>query len=119
MGYAATPLPAARIYLPNTTRTLGGATGWTTPLIVQSATATSMTVSWYRFSDGVLVTQQALPFTQVGSALRIDPRDVPALADNTQYAVVVDGIGGTVDAIVIELATGGDSAMIYEGFSGP
>ena len=35
------------------------------------------------------------------------------------YAVVADGIGGRIDAIVIELATGGDNAMIYEGFPAP
>src|SRR5206468_934057 len=67
MGYSAAATPSARVWMPNTTRTLGGATGWTTPVIIQSVTATSVTLSWYRFSDGVLVATQALPFSQVGS----------------------------------------------------
>jgi hypothetical protein len=33
--------------------------------------------------------------------------------------VVADGIGGAIDGIVIELATGGDHALIYEGFTSP
>lgn len=64
------------------------------------------------------VTTQTLAITS-GSAIRIDPRSVSALSDDTQYAVVADGIGGRIDAIVIELATGGDNAMIYEGFPAP
>jgi len=31
----------------------------------------------------------------------------------------VTALGGTVVAIVEELASGGDSAMIYEGFAAP
>ncbi len=120
MGYSAAAVPAPRVWLPNTTRTLGGATGWSTPVIVQSVTATSVTLSWYRFSDGALVTTQSLPFTQVGMALRVDPRDVPQLADGTQYSVVADGNGGSIVGIVTELNfQGGDGAMIYEGFSAP
>ena len=119
MGYTATSSPWPRIFMPNTTRTLGGPTGWTTPVIVQSATATSVTLSWYRFSDGVLVTQQTIGVAP-GAAFRVDPRDVAALADNTQYAVVADGIGGDIVGIVTELSfQGGDGAMIYEGFPGP
>jgi hypothetical protein len=118
MGYAATPSPSARTFFPNVTRTLGGSTGWSTPIVVQSAGATSVVLKWYRFTDGVLVTTQTLPITP-GSALRVDPRDVSALTDNTQYSVVADGTGGAIDGIVIELATGGDSAMIYEGFNSP
>src|SRR5205085_12096461 len=91
MGYTASSTPSARVYLPNTTKTLGGPTGWTTPIVIQSTSATSMHVAWYRFSDGSLVTTQDIPFAQIGTALRVDPRDVPALPDNTQFAVVVDG----------------------------
>jgi hypothetical protein len=118
MGYAATPTASARTYLPNVTRTLGGSAGWTTPLVIQSVSATAVTLSWYRFSDGLLIYTQTIPVT-AGSAFRVDPRDVSALADDTQYSVVADGAGGTIVGIVIELATGGDSAMIYEGFAGP
>src|SRR5205814_10550582 len=99
MGYAAAATPSTRVWMPNTTRTLGGATGWTTPVIIQSVTATSVTLSWYRFSDGALVTTQSLPFSQVGSALRVGPRNVAALSDGTQYSVVADGNGGTIVGI--------------------
>jgi hypothetical protein len=118
MGYAATPTTAARTWFPNVTRTLGGSAGWSTPIVVQSAGATSVTLNWYRFSDGALVTTQVLPITP-GASIRVDPRDVTALADNTQYSVVADGTGGPIDGIVTEFATGGDSAMIYEGFTSP
>ena len=118
MGYAATANTTARLYLPNVTRTLGGSLGWTTPLVIQSVSATAVMLSWYRFSDGALIYTQTIPVSP-GSAFRIDPRDVSALGDDTQYSVVADGVGGTIDGIVIELATGGDSAMIYEGFNGP
>ena len=64
---------------------------------------------------------------------RIDPRSLLELADDTQYSVVVDGTGGTVTAVVVQLdgstspvrpndSTGtryhtfGDNAMMYEGF---
>jgi hypothetical protein len=118
MGYAMSATPSGTRYLPNVTRTLGGVTGWTTPVVVQSGTATGATLKWYRFSDGALVNTQTLTMTP-GSALRVDPRTVSALADNTQYSVVATGVGGTITAIVIELASGGDNAMIYEGFAGP
>jgi hypothetical protein len=118
MGYAMTATPSATRYLPNVTRTLGGTSGWTTPVIVQAGTATGVTLKWYRFSDGSLVTTQTLTMAP-GSALRVDPKTVSALADNTQYSVVATGTGGTINAIVVELANGGDNAMIYEGFSGP
>jgi hypothetical protein len=118
MGYAATPTVSSRTYFPNVTRTLGGSAGWSTPVVVQSAGATAVTLLWYRFSDGALVTTQTITVAP-GSAFRVDPRDVSALSDNTQYSVVADGAGGPIDGIVIELATGGDSAMIYEGFTSP
>jgi hypothetical protein len=118
MGYATTGTTSSRTYLPNVTRTLGGAAGFTTPIVIQSVAATSVTLSWYRFADGVLVTAQTIPVTP-GSAFRVDPRNVSGLTDDTQYAVVADGTGGAINGIVIELATGGDNAMIYEGFPAP
>ena len=117
MAYSAAPFVTARQYLPNVTRTLGGASGYTTPIVLQSAGAASATLKWYRFSDGSLVTTttHALP---VGGAVAIDPRAVSGLSDDTQYAVVADGTGGPITAIVEELAfTGGDAAFIYEGFA--
>ncbi len=118
MAYSATPTTATKSFLPNVTRTLGGATGWTTPLVIQSASATNVTLSWYRFSDGALVTAQNLAITP-GSAIRVDPRNVSALTDDTQYSVVADGGTGMISGIVVELASGGDNAMIYEGFTAP
>jgi hypothetical protein len=75
-----------------------------------------MHLSWYRFADGSLAASQDVPITPKQS-LRIDPRDVLGLVDETQYAVVVDGVNGTLTGIVVELNfQGGDGAMIYEGF---
>jgi hypothetical protein len=119
MGYAASAAPATKFFLPNVTRTLGGANGWSTPLVIQSVTATGATVEWRRFADGALVTTQTLTIPS-GSAMRVDPRTVSGLSDNTQYAVTVNGTGGTVTAIVTELNfEGGDGAMAYEGFPSP
>jgi hypothetical protein len=119
MGYAATAAPATKYFLPNVTRTLGGANGWSTPIVVQSVTATGASVQWRRFSDGALVTTQNLTIP-AGSAMKVDPRSVSGLSDDTQYAVTVNGTGGTVTAIVTELNfEGGDGAMTYEGFPSP
>src|SRR5688572_10447295 len=116
MGYSATAAPANKYFLPNVTRTLGGANGWTTPIVLQTVTATGASVQWRRFSDGALITTQNLTIP-VGSAMKIDPRTVSGLSDDTQYAVTVTGTGGTVTAVVTELNfEGGDGAMIYEGF---
>ena len=117
MGVTATPGTGNRAYLPNITRTLGGANGWTTPIVLQSTGATGATLRWYRFSDGALITRQPVALVN-GAAVTIDPRAVVGLSDNTQYAVVVDASGGTVAAIVTELNfQGGDGAMGYEGFA--
>jgi len=118
MGFVGASGQGNRAYLPNVTRTLGGARGWTTPIVVQSAGATSATLRWYRFADGALVTRQSIgPFAR-GAAIRVDPRSVPGLSDDTQYGVVVDAKEGNVAALVTELSfEGGDGTMIYEGFA--
>jgi hypothetical protein len=116
-GYSARTQPATRLFLPNVTRRLGGSDGWSTPLLLQSITATSLRLSWYRFADGSLAASQELPITPKQS-IRIDPREVLGLVNETQYAVVVDAVGGTATGIVVELNfQGGDGAMIYEGFA--
>jgi hypothetical protein len=103
-------------FLPNVTRTLGGRDGWTTPIVVQSVSASRVTLSWYRFVDGRLAATLRMPILP-GSALRIDPREVAGLSENTQYAVVVEGNGGRLVALVVELNfQGGDGAAIYTGF---
>ena len=118
MGYGGTDAHGNRAYLPNVTRTLGGPNGWTTPIVLQSSGATTAKLRWYRFADGALVARQSVgPFTR-GTAIRVDPRSVPGLANDTQYGVVVDAQGGTLTAIVTELNfEGGDGTMAYEGFA--
>jgi hypothetical protein len=81
-------------------------------------TATAASVEWRRFADGALVTTQNLTLTP-GAGIRLDPLAVGSLTNDTQYAVTVTSIGGTVVAIVEELASGGENAMIYEGFAAP
>lgn len=118
LGSIGTSAPGNRAYLPNLTRRLGGANGWTTPIVLQSAGATAATLRWYRFSDGALVTRQTLTGLVAGAAVRVDPRGVAGLTDDTQYSVVVDGSGGSIVASVLEFAFfGGDGAMAYEGFT--
>lgn len=107
----------SRVYLPNITRRLGGPSGWTTPIVVQSGLPSTASLRWYRFKDGRLVTQQIVSGLGAGRSVRVDPRDVAGLSDDTQYAVVLDA-NGPITAIVTELAGGGgDSAMAYEGFA--
>ena len=119
MGYMATAQASTKFFLPNVTRTLGGSTGWTTPILIQTTTATGANIEWRRFSDGQLVTTQNLSIA-AGTGVRIDPRTVPQLSDDTQYAVTVTAIGGALAAIVTELNfQGGDGAMSYEGFPSP
>jgi hypothetical protein len=109
--------PASKLYVPNVTRTLGGALGWTTPIIVQSAGATSATLRWYRFADGILIHTQPLAGLTTGASYKVDPRTLAALADDTQYAVVIEAVS-PVTAIVTELnSLGGDGAMAYEAFA--
>ena len=120
MGYSAAAEPAAKYFLPNVTRTLCACAvpsfdkGWTTPILVQGVTASSAELKWYRFSDGQLVLTQRIELPS-HSALRVDPRLVAGLSDDTQYSVTVEGVGGTLNAIVLELAPGADNAMAYEG----
>jgi hypothetical protein len=110
---------ANRVYLPNITRTLGGPSGWTTPIVVQSQDGFAATLKWYRFADGVLVHTQQLTFGfSIGMGIKVDPRSIPQLSDDTQYAVTVEASAGGVGAVVLELNDrGGDSAMAYEGMT--
>jgi hypothetical protein len=109
---------SSRLYMPNVTRTLGGAAGWTTPIVLQSVTALGATLNWYRFSDGALVMSEHVTLTS-GAATWLDPRAIPGLADDAQYSVVADGDGGgAINAIVYEQwLGGGDGVMIYSAFA--
>ena len=115
-AYAAAAVVTPLTYLPNVTRTLGGASGWTTPIALQSAGATAARLRWYRFSDAQLVLTQDVTLP-IGGAVWLDPRFINGLADDTQYAVVVEGgAGAGVTAIVYEhFLGGGDGVMIYGG----
>jgi len=122
MGYSATATPATKFFLPNLTKSLcfcptpTQTTGWSTPILLQSVTATTVTLSWYNFLGGALAFTQTVTLTP-GAGMRVDPWSIPQLAADKQYSVVVDGGSGTVTAIVSEFATGGDNAMMYEGFA--
>jgi len=116
-AYVAATAVTSKVYLPNVTRTLGGPAGWTTPIILQSISATSATLKWYSFTTGALALTQNVTLT-AGSSKWIDPSTVAGLAEDTQYAVVIDaGAGTTITAIVYQLASGGDNAAIYSGFN--
>jgi hypothetical protein len=122
MGYSATATPATKFFLPNLTKslcfcpnpTIG--TGWTTPILLQSVTATTITLRWYNFQGGALAYTQTVTLA-AGTGTRIDPWTITQLAADRQYSVVVDGGTGTVTAIVSEFAPLGDNAMMYEGFA--
>jgi hypothetical protein len=124
MGYSATATPKSKFFLPNLTKSLcfcptpTQSTGWSTPILLQSVTATTVTLSWYNFLGGALAFTQTVNLTP-GGGMRVDPWSVPQLAADKQYSVVVDGGTGTVTAIVSEFASGGDNAMMYEGFAAP
>jgi len=122
MGYSATATPATKFFLPNLTKSLcfcptpTQTTGWSTPILLQSVTATTVTVSWYNFQGGTLAFTHTVS-VPAGGGTRIDPWSFSQLAADKQYSVVVDGGTGTITAIVSEFASGGDNAMMYEGFS--
>jgi hypothetical protein len=124
MGYSTTATPAVKYFLPNVTKSLcfcptpDIGTGWTTPILLQSVTATTITLRWYNFIGGGLAHTQTVTLA-AGTGTRIDPWAVSQLAADKQYSVVVDGGTGTVTAIVSEFAPLGDNAMIYEGFASP
>lgn len=114
-GHSASSAPTRRSYLPNVTRRLGGASGWTTPVVLQSAGATEATLRWSRFADGAVVRVQQLQGLAPGASSKLDPRQVAGLVDEGQYAVVVDA-NGPIVAMVNEVnSQGGDGEMAYEG----
>jgi hypothetical protein len=112
MGYTASPIPAATYNLPNVLASYGG---WTTPIYLQSVSATSATLTWKPFLGGSATTQ-TVSLTP-GVSVKIDPN--ASVPQGAQYAVTVVATG-TVAAIVMELnISGGDNAMIYGGFPAP
>ena len=62
--------PTQTVYLPNITKTLGGATGWVTPFIVQNTgtIGTTLEVSFYKFSDGSCVARRTVLLLAPGTS---------------------------------------------------
>ena len=112
MGYTASPTPATTYNLPNVLASYGG---WTTPIYLQSVSATSATLTWKPFLGGAATTRTVT--LSPGVSVKVDPNI--SVAQGAQYAVTV-AANGTVAAIVMELnSSGGDNAMIYGGFPAP
>ncbi|HEY6958403.1 MAG TPA: hypothetical protein VI814_06250, partial [Candidatus Limnocylindria bacterium] len=116
MAYAGTATGAATVYLPNITRNLGGPDGWNTPFIVQNigAAPTTASVLFYRFADGALATRIDNVSLQPGRSRAFTPSIIDGLADDTQYAVVVQGATGAQLYAIVNEASGA-MAMSYEG----
>ena len=112
MGYTASPAPANNYFLPNV---LASYFGWTTPVILQSVTARTATLTWTPFTGGAPVSRivNLVP----GQSIRVDPNSSVTLGRQYAVKVVADG---QLSAIVMELNTdlGGDNAMTYSGFAG-
>ena len=112
MGYTASPTPATTYNLPNVLASYGG---WTTPIYLQSVSATSATLTWKPFLGGAATTRTVT--LSPGVSVKVDPNI--SVAQGAQYAVTV-AANGSVAAIVMELnSSGGDNAMIYGGFPAP
>src|SRR6266542_1353231 len=108
---------SSRLFLPNVARGLGGPAGWSTPIELQSAGAPAATIRFQRFGDGALVLTQTVTGLATGRSIRIDPRFLSGLPDG-QYSVLIDSTSGTLAAVVLAYASGGDGAMAYEAFPG-
>lgn len=117
-GYVASPNPNARALTPAVMRNVGGVAGWNGTTYVQSATATQATARWFSVATGDLAATQSLVLAP-GQTLRIDPRSVAGLIDNSTYAVTIDADGPIAVIVFQQAATGGDASMIYEGFAQP
>src|SRR3989475_1073490 len=108
MGFSATATPATKFFLPNLTKSLcfcptpTQSTGWSTPILLQSVTATTVTISWYNFAGGTLAFTHTVSLTP-GGGTRVDPWSFSQLAPDKQYSVVVDGGARMVTAIVSQL----------------
>ena len=116
MAYSGTTTGGSTVYLPNITRNLGGRDGWNTPFIVQNlgTTATTATVSFYNFSDGTLAKKIDNVKLEPGRSQPFLTWAIDGLADDRQYAVVVEGPKGSQLYAVVNESSGG-MAMSYEG----
>lgn len=109
--------PGEAVYLPNITKTLGGQTGWTTPVDIQNigSASTSATISLFRFGDGALAAQFTTPVLGSAQSWTFDPLAFPTLPGDSQYAAIVRPASGQVAAVVRQAS--GSTAMAYAGAS--
>lgn len=119
MAYAGTTTGGATVYLPNITRNLGGPAGWNTPFIVQNlgAATTTATISFYNFSDGQLAKRIENVKLEPGRSQAFLTWAIDGLADDRQYAVVVQGPAGSQLYAVVNQSSE-NMAMSYEGLLG-
>src|SRR2546428_3385744 len=113
--------PTTTVYLPNITRYLGGVAGWQTPFIVQNIgpVSTRLEVSFYKFTDGSLVTCRAIDGLQAGTSFADVPNNELFLPADAQFSVVVRSFGSAVVSVVNEHSNlaGAPEAMSYVGTS--
>ncbi len=113
--------PTSSAFLPNITKNLGGVFGWVTPFIVQNVgtTATDLQVSFYKFSDGSLVTCRKIAAVGPGASFADIPNNDADLPVETQFSVVVRSFGAQIVAVVNEHSGVGDraEALSYDGFA--
>ncbi|HEY3217628.1 MAG TPA: Ig-like domain-containing protein [Candidatus Limnocylindria bacterium] len=98
------PSPTTTLYLPNVTKTLGGPGGFQTPFIIQNVgtVPTDLELTFYRFTDGAVVTQRSVSSLAPGASFADIPNNDPDLPDNTQFSVVVRSFGSQVVSVVNE-----------------
>jgi len=94
--------PTQTLYLPNVTKTLGGAQGFQTPFIVQNtgASSTNLEVTFFKFSDGSCVTRRNVPNLSPGASFADVPNNDTDLPDDSQFSVTVRSFGNTVVSVV-------------------
>src|SRR5207248_6608757 len=113
--------PTQTVYLPNITKTLGGATGWVTPFIVQNTgtISTTLEVSFYKFSDGSCVARRTVSLLAPGTSFADVPNNDSDLPGDAQFSVVVKSFGSTIVSVVNEQAGTGAraEALSYNGIS--
>src|SRR5437867_12818658 len=116
-----TGTPTSNAFLPNITKSLGGPTGWVTPFIVQNVgtASTDLQVSFYRFSDGSLVTCRKVTGVGAGTSFADIPNNDTDLPANTQFSVVVRSHVAQIVAVVNEHAGAGEraEALSYNGLA--
>jgi hypothetical protein len=97
-------VPTTTIFLPNITKMLGGPNGWVTPFIVQNVGVKKATleVSFYRFSDGALVTCRKIADLAPGTSFADFPNNDEDLPADAQFSVVVKSFGSEVVSVVNE-----------------